>query len=463
MQKKKLLRTKIQIKMGKIGLIIKREYSSRVKKKSFLLMTILGPILMVGFLGGAMWFGMQDEGNKKIAIIDESNLMVPNDLPGELDNDTIQISRENDYEFTLYRGVDDDATKLVESDQYDYAIWIPADLLKINKVKFYYKEFPSSRTETKINLFANSVSQKIKLELLRKSDTSKVALTDAQYASISKEISVGKENIDKDVQDEGNREKAAVGLIFGIIIYIFIFMYGVQVMKGVIEEKSNRIVEVIVSSVKPFELMMGKIIGIMLVGLTQFLVWVLLSTILFGILSATVLTDTLDPTVQANMMGQMDQLGAGSDIAHLIFHEINWPLMLGMFIFYFIGGYLLYGSLMAAVGAAVDSETDTQQFMLPISAPLIFAYIIAVSAVENPNSPAAVWCSQIPFTSPVVMLVRVAMGGEGLLLQIIVSMVLLIGTFIGTTWVASKIYRTGILMYGKKASYKELFKWLKLK
>lgn len=447
--------------MSKIGLIIKREYTSRVKKKTFLLMTILGPILMVGFLATAMWLGMQEEGLKRIAIIDENHVLVPNDLPGKVDNDTLQIVRDGDYEYMLFRAGEEDAIKLVEDGQYDYSIWFPPNMLKVNKVNFYYKEFPSARTETKINLVANAISQKLKLDLLR--DEGNIELTDDQYAQISKEIPVGKVNVDKKAKDENNREKASVGLIFGIIIYIFIFMYGVQVMKGVIEEKSNRIVEVIVSSVKPFELMMGKIIGIMFVGLTQFLIWVFLSMGLMLLLSSTILVDVLDPATQANMIGQADQLGNGAKLASLIFYEINWSLMIGLFIFYFIGGYLLYGSLMAAVGAAVDSETDTQQFMLPISLPLVFAYIIAISTVENPNSTVAVWCSEIPFTSPVVMLVRVAMGGEGMVLQVLLSMILLVGTFIGSTWVAAKIYRTGILMYGKKPSYKELFKWLRYK
>jgi ABC-2 type transport system permease protein len=244
----------------------------------------------------------------------------------------------------------------------------------------------------------------------------------------------------------------------------------------VIEEKSNRIVEVIVSSVKPFELMMGKIIGIMFVGLTQFIIWVMLSLALTTALSLTVFPDMMSPQKMAET-AQMEQVAVGIEIEpvnseaeevgkefqDLIFNQIPWGLMIGLFIFYFIGGYLLYGSLMAAVGAAVDSETDTQQFILPITAPLIFGYIVAAMAIDNPNSVAVEWCSQIPFTSPIVMLVRVSMGAEGLALEIITSMVLLIGTFIGTTWVAGRIYRTGILMYGKKASYKEMFKWLRHK
>jgi ABC-2 type transport system permease protein len=211
--------------------------------------------------------------------------------------------------------------------------------------------------------------------------------------------------------------------------------------------------------------MMGKIIGIMLVGLTQFIIWVGLSFVCFFVLSIMVFPDMLEAANQAEMM-QTDMgnnVAMNNEFADLIFRQINWPLMIGLFIFYFIGGYLLYGSLMAAVGSAVDNESDTQQFILPISAPLIFAYIIAVNIVGNPHGSVAFWCSEIPFTSPVVMLVRVAIGGEGMVWQVILSMFLLIITFIGSTWFAGKIYRTGILMYGKKISYKEILKWLRYK
>ena len=259
--------------------------------------------------------------------------------------------------------------------------------------------------------------------------------------------------------------KSAIGLLFGVIIYLFIFMYGVQVMKAVIEEKSNRIVEVLVSSVKPFQLMMGKIIGIMLVGLTQFTIWVVLCVISVSILSFLAFPDMLDAANQAELMqaNMNGEVAMNNEFADIVFRQINWSLMIGLFIFYFIGGYLLYGSLMAAIGAAVDNETDTQQFMIPLSAPLAFAYLIAINIIGNPHGATAFWCSEIPFTSPVVMLVRVAIGGEGMVWQVILSMCLLVITFIATTWLAGRIYRIGILMYGKKPSYKEIIKWIKFK
>jgi len=266
-------------------------------------------------------------------------------------------------------------------------------------------------------------------------------------------------------------EKAYVGFFFGIAIYMFIFIYGVQVMKGVLEEKSNRIIEVIITSVKPFQLMMGKIIGVALVGLTQFVVWVTLSTILVGTVQTVMMKSRFEQVLQDQVNTvQGSQVQTSSDTLtsdallspdHIL-NRINYPLMLGMFLFYFMGGYLLYSALFAAVGAAADSETDTQQFMLPVTAPLLIAYLLSFAIIQNPDGPAAFWGSIIPFTSPVVMMVRVSMGIDSQeVWQLYLSMALLIITFIGTVWVASKVYRTGILMYGKKVTYKEVWKWIK--
>jgi ABC-2 type transport system permease protein len=264
-------------------------------------------------------------------------------------------------------------------------------------------------------------------------------------------------------------EKNFVGLAFGVIIYLFIFLYGVQVMRGVIEEKTSRIVEVIVCSVKPFQLMMGKIIGIALVGLTQFLIWVLLTGTLVVVFQYVFFSEFLDPGMvsdqiqAAQTMNQPDQVQQGLSLTDSVIHRINWPLMIGLFLFYFLGGYLLYAALFAAVGAAVDSETETQQFMIPVTIPLTIAYVFATTIAMNPESPMAYWMSIIPLFSPVVMLVRVAVGvGDGGIeyTDVLLSAVLLIAGFIGTTWVAARIYRVGILMYGKRTNYRELFKWL---
>ncbi|HRE95783.1 MAG TPA: ABC transporter permease, partial [Flavobacteriales bacterium] len=262
---------------------------------------------------------------------------------------------------------------------------------------------------------------------------------------------------------------AVVGYVFALLIYMFIFLYGVQVMRGVIEEKTNRIVEIIISSVKPFELMLGKIIGIAMVGLTQFILWVLLTGLILILAQSLFFPDFYDAANQANFTQVANGISPeqaainfeSNEIYDLIFIRINWALMLFMFLFYFIGGYLMYSALFAAIGAAVDSESDTQQFMMPITIPLVFGFIVAQMAIENPESNAVFWSSMIPFTSPVVMMVRVAMGFEpGTIWQLYLSMALLVAGFITCTWIAGKIYRTGILMYGKKVSYKELFKWM---
>jgi len=441
--------------MSKIGLIIKREYSSRVKKKTFLLMTILGPILMVGFLATALWLGQQEDEHLRILIMDDTYVV----------SDYIKYDTKKQHKYELLtfdrtgeKTYDDAINAFKKDDSLDLLVYLPENIIDTkNSVGIIqYKKPPTANAVTFINNTINEAIEKSTLEQFN--------IPEDTYARLKSKVNF--RTVDTFTNEQNDNEaKAAIGLVFGIMIYMFIFMYGVQVMKGVIEEKSNRIVEVIISSVKPFELMMGKIIGIMFVGLTQFIIWILLSTVLVTVVISSIFPDMMDAANQAQMMqADMQQsIAMDNQFADILLRQINWPLMLSMFLFYFIGGYLLYGSLMAAVGAAVDSETDTQQFMLPVSAPLIFAYIIAISIVGNPHSTVAFWCSEIPFTSPVVMLVRVAMGGEGMLWQIALSMLLLVLTFIGTTWLAGRIYRTGILMYGKKASYKELFKWLKYK
>jgi ABC-2 type transport system permease protein len=253
---------------------------------------------------------------------------------------------------------------------------------------------------------------------------------------------------------------------------MFIFIDGAQVMRGVMEEKTSRIVEVIISSVKPFELMLGKIIGVALVGLTQFLLWVVLTAGIYTTVSATLFrNETTEKKVErmiqtrapavAQMMesdsAAVQQNNWAAEVTEAM-ATINFPLILGMFLFYFLGGYLLYSALFAAIGAAVDSETDTQQFMLPITIPLILSFIMVQYVILNPEGNIAFWFSMIPFTSPIIMMVRIPFGVDAW--QVALSMLCLIGGFIFTTWLAGRIYRTGILMYGKKVNYRELARWL---
>lgn len=482
--------------MSKIGLIIKREYGSRVKKRSFIIMTILVPILAAGFLIGAVILGMPEDKNIKVLVVDDTSMATLGIFKKQATNSEIPPTQgslisdpeaylNNKYKFVLYDNIakgesyEQVKDKFREDENmkdYDMLLYVPASedggkSKLFNNIKVLYREIPSSSVQTHMTQLMNNSVEKAKLYSLADS-----CLDENTYEMIKSKIGLSFIDIaSKDEKEEYLEIKAGIGFGLGLMIYMFIFIYGVQVMKGVIEEKTNRIVEVIVSSVKPFELMMGKIIGIMLVGLTQFAMWVLLIGVFATVVMPFMLPDGYDAATLAggpsgqqtaevvNQMGGMDAaVMQDNQIINFLFTEVPWVSLILIFLFFFIGGYLLYGSLMAAIGAAVDSETDTQQFMLPVTMPLIFAYIISITGMQDPNSTVMQWCSQIPFTSPVVMLVRYsANGGDGMGLSLVISMLLLVATFIGTTWVAGKIYRTGILMYGKKVTYKELFKWLK--
>ncbi|MFM2135589.1 MAG: hypothetical protein RL021_989, partial [Bacteroidota bacterium] len=287
-----------------------------------------------------------------------------------------------------------------------------------------------------------------------------------RLAAISTDVSINT----RDLEDQATSTPLASGLGFvgGFLIYMFIFIYGAMVMRGVLEEKTSRIVEVIISSVKPFQLMMGKIIGVALVGLTQFLLWVILTALIYSVVGASVTgdmgrPDSVGQLMQAPSADLPDAAPAPDTFAKIntMVSSINFPLMIAMFIFFFLGGYLLYSALFAAVGAAVDAETDVQQFMLPITLPLILSYIAAVNVLNNPQGSIAFWFSIIPFTSPIVMMVRIPFGVPWQ--EVAASMILLVAGFVFTTWMAAKIYRTGILLYGKKAGYRELWKWIRYK
>lgn len=458
--------------MNKIGLIIKREYSTRVKKKSFIIMTLLGPLLIVGFLSLAIFISTQQESSYSILVLDESDNVLMNSILNFNEKykkkyDLNPASLDKNYSDLNYESVQ---KKFKDDDKYDLLLYLPENILRSNTSKCLYKEVPSLKAQKHL---ASIINKTIEIEKLKVENWDR-----KKYESIKTSINLDVIDIEH-LENQNIQKRAVVGYIFAIIIYMFILLFGVQVMRGVIEEKTNRVVEVIVSSVRPFQLMMGKIIGIALVGLTQFGIWVLLSIVLMLGVFTFYFPDQYNAANQAKNVTEQTQIINEiqqplekdnaiefSEVSDFIINEINWPLMLGLFVFYFLGGYLLYGSLMAAIGSAVDSESDTQQFMIPITIPLIFAFILAQNVITNPAGSASFWLSEIPFTSPIVMLVRVAMGvGEGGIpvWEVLLSMGLLIITFIGTTWLAGKIYRTGILMYGKKASYKELLKWIRHK
>ncbi len=433
--------------MRKIGLIIAREYLSRVKKKSFIVMTFLGPILIGLMYGVAIWLAINaDEMNtkKQVMVVDESKLF----------EGSIRNSSSLEFEF-----VDGDIENLkseVLKNEDSYLLIIPNKVskTKLDEVQLYSKKQASISV---VSYIEKELESKLKDNKLIENGISSDILK-----SLNMEVSISTLRLTEKGEESGSAGASyGVGMFGSILIYLFIFLYGVQVMRGVIEEKNNRIVEVIISSVRPFQLMMGKIVGIALVGLTQFVLWVVLTMAINGVISQKMMTDkssvsATEISAQANANVDNEMM---TDVLSAV-NTINFPLLIGTFLFYFLAGYLLYSALFAAIGSAVDSEAETQQFMFPVTIPLIFSFVLASSAVvNNPDGPIAFWLSMIPLTSPVVMMVRIPFGVPAW--QLITSMILLILGFIGTVWLAAKIYRTGILMYGKKVTFKEMLKWLK--
>jgi len=450
--------------MGKIGLIIQREYLTRVKKKSFIIMTLLGPILIAGAMALVFYIASQENQKQQVLIYDQTGIMF-SDLKGG----------EN-YAFNYMDGMPSKSEAFEEfktNETYTSFLVFEGDILSTDRMMLYFKVQPSFRVQRSIEEKVERRVEEIRLEGFD--------IDPKDYRKVREDFKV----VAYKFTESGNTEKVGqqkviIGFIFGIMIYMFIFIYGVQVMRGVIEEKTSRIVEVIITSVKPFQLMMGKIIGVALVGLTQFVLWIVLSSAFIGTIQGVMYDEKLKDLAKSDMkvtkqtrMNPQGTINAYKnenveflDITHPNnwYNTTPWGLVLGSFIFYFLGGYLLYSALFAAIGAAVDQETDTQQFMIPVTVPLIFAYTLSIAIMENPEGSAAMWGSIVPFTSPIIMMVRLMIGIESAdMWQYFLSVFLLIGTFIGTVWLAGKIYRTGILMYGKKVSYKELWKWIRYK
>ena len=438
--------------MNKILLIIKREYLSRVRKKSFIIMTILGPVLMACLiLAPILLMDSSDEEKKEIWVCDENNLFEPQfeDIDGTdyqfVKNDIIEVKER----FNI-----SDGYALVHIPKFENE---SIDVLE-SSVKVYVRKPMSFSNQNQISNNIESVIESIKL----KEEGLTRDIIDRTRSNVNlNTIILGESGSEKTGSTEVSM---GISMFGGFLIYIFIFLYGAMVMRGVMEEKTSRIVEIIISSVKPIQLMMGKIIGIALVGFTQFALWVSLTFVISSVATALLVSPAdLNPVDMANgsemliQEAEMNHRGLASVFEQL--ESINITFLLVMFLFYFIGGYLMYGSLFAAVGSAVDSETDSQQFMLPITIPLIFSFIALQTILENPDSSLAFWCSIIPFTSPIVMMGRLPFDPP--LWELGLSMVLLIVGFIFTSWLAGRIYRVGILMYGQKVNYKTLWKWIK--
>jgi ABC-2 type transport system permease protein len=436
--------------MNKIWLILKREFLNRVQKKSFLIATILIPMifpLIIGIMGYI--FMKQEEGAlaTKVEILDKSG--------------KIKLDSTERYRFVHVSG-DLEHAKVVFKNSDDFALlYIPEfDLEKPKGMILYTKENPSIRKIEDLENALETCVHDLKLEQFN--------IDKETLKKLKTEINLNAINIGEDVEKKSNTGLLYIlGFGLGILIYIFVLVYGMQIMLGVIEEKTSKIVEVIVSSVKPFQLMLGKIIGIAAVGLLQFTIWVVLVTVLSSatlrVLGLTESHQVAMQQMQMNNPGGQKQMPDNPLAEGLAdFRELPLASIIFNFAFYFLGGYLLYGALFAAVGAAVDSQQEAQQFNFPIMLPLIVGYFaLFMFVLPDPHSTASFWFSIIPFTSPVAMVGRLAFDPP--LWELILSQVLLIGGFIFTTWVAARIYRVGILMHGSKVNYKVLAKWFMMK
>lgn len=430
--------------------VLQREYMTRVKKKSFLIATILVPVLMVGLVFSSALIATIGGSKTVFAVVDETG-MYAESFVSEGD-DTFEYVQDTAVAFEGMR-----------EGQYDAMLWLypgSQDSNRQNIQLFYEKTEPSVSKLSKIETMAET---RLRMELLqRESDIDQETFT---YINNAKADIVSQNR--KTGERSYTEVKTVLAYVLGFLIYMFIFMFGNMIMAGVIEEKSSRIIEVMISSVKPMQLLMGKVIGLVLVCLTQFLVWIVLSLILMlvvGLLTGGGVDAAQLAAAQSGMPTDMMPMNEFQEMMRdfqAIVASLHIKQLVLFFLVYFLGGYLLYASLFAAVGSAVEKEEDASQFMLPITVPLIVALIITSNVLQNPSGPLAFWGSMIPFTSPIVMLARIPFGVPAW--ELALSIGLLVLGFVASIWVASRIYRVGILMYGKKGSYKELWKWIRYK
>lgn len=541
--------------MSKISNIIQREYLTRVRKKSFIVMTILGPILFAAMIIAPAWISTLDSSDeRKVAVIDSSGIfdytkilrevtlqnthnlkleifrlnresgdyaylfkeladrldavvlqrdeniaenikitlkgtletLKKNEILSEEQFETI-YNRHAEYydallvEFESIKGriPDDDKTKFtyvdisleqikhaLKDNIYFAVVYIPKNILSTQQIQIYSTKAVSMNLRSYI---CSNIERAVENQKMIE-----VGISQEDMKRIKTKINAQTIKLTEEGEEKVSRPEYAmiIGYVSGFLIYFAIFMFGALVMRGVIEEKSSRIVEVILSSVRPFQLLIGKIVGVGLVGITQFALWIVLSVAI--VMAAGKFLMPSSPEIVEQQAQELVSSGAMQDVQALtdddqpditvIFKSlsvINFPLIIGMFLFYFVGGFLLYGALFAAVGSAVDNEADTQQFMLPITLPMVLGLFVMLTAMQNPNGSLAYWFSIIPFTSPIVMMARIPYGVP--YIDLFISMALLVITFVFTTWFAGKIYRVGILMYGKKVNYKELWKWFRYK
>lgn len=429
--------------MNKIFLIIQREYLTRVRKRSFLLTTILVPIVIIGFYAAIIAVAMSDTSEKQqIAVIDEAKLF----------DETIETQKKGSVTYTLIKNETIESFKKKYDDRGFAAIlYVPnIDISRPDNIQLI------SRSTISLNI-KNRIEDKVDeaIELKRMANEN---IDPKKYESINSNVVIQTRLESSDGEKKSVEGVAyAVAFAAGILIYMILLIYGTMVMRGVMEEKTNRISEVIISSVKPFELMMGKIIGIGAVGITQFIIWI----ILIGLLQFTI------PILFPGIAGQIPQSGAegvpmaseASMIAKITegLQSIPIGLLLFCFLFYFLGGYLMYASLFAAIGSVSEDQQEAQQLVFPVMMPIILGFVMLTKAIQDPSSGLALFGSLFPLTSPIVMLGRIPFGVPWS--ELLLSMALLVLFFLFCTWLAGRIYRTGILMYGKKGSWKEMTKW----
>jgi ABC-2 type transport system permease protein len=442
--------------MNKILLIIQREFLNRVQKKSFLIATILVPLIFPAIIGGLAYIAFKDAESAKaetIQVLDESKL----------------FKFENNKRFNFVSlDVPFEQAKKVYLETDDFALlYIPKiDINKPEGVAIYTKENPSIE---KVGDLESSIATQIHDLKLKEYN-----IDEAILKSLRPKVNLKQYNL----SDTGEEKSSNSGILYvlgfglGILIYMFVLIYGIQIMQGVIDEKTSKVVEVIVSSVKPFQLMLGKIIGIASVGLVQFTIWIILISVLSSGTLAYFGLKMPQKQMMEQVTKQMDNdpemkeavAQQNSKVTELLgnLNEIPFMKIALVFVFYFLGGYLLYGALFAAVGSAVDSQQEAQQFQFPVTIPLLIGYMgLFMFILRDPHGSVSFWLSVIPFTSPVAMVGRIAFGVPAW--ELILSMVLLIGGFLLTTWIAGRIYRVGILTSGTKVSYKVLAKWFMMK
>ncbi len=451
------------MKMRNISTIISREYLTRVKKKSFLLTTFLVPILFAAFciLPSLIMFFAKDTG-KQVAVVDQSGIV----MPYLVDTDAVEYA---DY-----------STEPVDSMKANFeslgldalVVFSPIDTVsKTLSVVSYSPKPMGVELKESIRSKANDAVEDYRLEMYGIDDLKQI------MEDVKADVSMATYTLDESGEEKITSSEVymIISMVLSIIIYMFIAMFSGMVMQSVIEEKASRVVEVLVSSVKATELMFGKILGVACVALTQFFLWIVLTLVLVGGFSAVVGFDSLmgDPA-QAEQMMQMTGSMGGMDVAEMTdmmaeeegmgavlstLRDINWVQMVLAFIVYFALGYLLYASFFAAIGSAVENEADTNQLQMPVTIPLMLAFFVALYAFNAPDSPIVWWGSMIPFTSPIVMLARIPFGVP--VWELALSIVLLVGTFVACAWMSAKIYKIGILMFGKKTTFKDLWKWLR--